>query len=252
MARIVPTSRPRAARVAGVLLLAGLLLIGSGCAGRRPGGPGVIHHVQSGENLYRIGLRYEVPAREIARANGIRDVTTLQVGQRLFIPGVRRRLPPSADPQLVARLAPESSGRAAAGGTRRGPSDESSLRFAWPIRGRLSSGYGMRRGRRHEGIDLAAPSGTPIHAAESGRVIHAGRLGSYGKVVIVKHVGAYRTVYAHARKLHVRKGQFVERGQKLAEVGSTGRSSGPHVHFEIRRATSPRDPLAFLPRSRGR
>ena len=65
--------------------------------------------------------------------------------------------------------------------------------------------------------------------------------------MIVKHAGVYRTVYAHASKLLVRKGQFVERGQKVALVGSTGRSSGPHVHFEIRRAESPRNPLAFLP-----
>ena len=78
-------------------------------------------------------------------------------------------------------------------------------------------------------------------------MIHSGRLGGYGKVVIVKHAGAYRTVYAHASRLLVRKGEFVERGQKLAEVGSTGRASGPHVHFEIRRSESPRNPLAYLP-----
>jgi len=83
--------------VAGLALLAVIGLLASpGCAGRRPGGPGVIHHVQSGENLYRIGLRYGVPADEIARANGIRDVTSLSVGQRLYIPGARERLRASA------------------------------------------------------------------------------------------------------------------------------------------------------------
>ena len=97
----------------------------------------------------------------------------------------------------------------------------------------------------HEGIDVAAARGTPIFASESGRVIHSGRLGSYGKVVIVKHAGAFRTVYAHASKLLVRKGEFVERGQKVAEVGSTGRSTGSHVHFEIRRSETPKNPLAF-------
>lgn len=248
MARSRQTSTPHVVRAVVLVLLVGPLLLGSGCAGRRAGGPGVIHHVQAGENLYRIGMRYRVPPKAIARANGIRDVTNLQIGQRLFIPGVRRRVGPSEDPVIAASHRPRSPIGAAPGVGRTGPSDEDSLRFLWPVRGRLSSGYGMRRGRRHEGIDLAAPPGTPIHAAESGRVIHSGRLGSYGKVVIVKHVGAYRTVYAHARKLYVRKGEFVERGQKLAEVGTTGRSSGPHVHFEIRRATSPRDPLAFLPR----
>jgi len=230
-----------------LVVLAATGLFVSGCAGSRPGGPGVIHHVATGENLYRIGLRYRVPAKEIARANGIRDVTGLQVGQRLFIPGARRRLGPSHD--RVASSTGQRSGNSEATRqlARKAAREQTSLQFAWPVRGRLSSGYGMRKGRPHEGIDVAAKKGTPIFAAESGRVIHSGRLGSYGKVVIVKHAGAYRTVYAHASKLLVRKGEFVERGQKVAEVGSTGRSSGPHVHFEIRRAASPRNPLAFLP-----
>lgn len=221
-----------------------------GCAGRRAGGPGVIHHVERGENLYRIGLRYGVTSKEIAKANGIRDVTSLRPGQRLYIPGARRRM--RDDGRAVARSRPGSS---SSGGnleeTRRRAREaarrQSALQFAWPLRGRLSSRFGMRRGRAHEGIDVAASRGTPIFSAESGRVIHSGRLGSYGKVVIVKHVGAYRTVYAHASRLLVRKGEFVERGQKIAEVGSTGRSSGPHLHFEIRRSETPQNPLAFLP-----
>ncbi len=105
----------------------------------------------------------------------------------------------------------------------------------------------MRRGRPHEGVDIAAQKGTPIFAAESGRVIFSGRMSGYGKVVIVKHAGRYRSVYAHASRLLVRKGEFVERGQKVAEVGSTGRSTGPHLHFEIRRSETPQNPLAYLP-----
>ena len=94
---------------------------------------------------------------------------------------------------------------------------------------------------------MAAHRGTTIRAAESGKVIHSGRLGAYGKVVIVKHQGDYRSVYAHASKTHVRKGQLVDRGDKIAEVGSTGRASGPHLHFEIRRRESPQDPMLYLP-----
>lgn len=219
--------------------------LAAGCAGKRSGGPGVIHHVAPGENLYRIGLRYDVSPEEIAKANGIRDVTTLSVGRRLFIPGVRTRREARAgqsrgtswagDPTELRRRARESAKR------------QSELQFSWPAKGRLSSQFGMRRGRPHEGIDIAARTGTPIFSAESGRVIHSGRLGSYGKVVIVKHEGQYRTVYAHASRLLVRKGEFVERGQKIAEVGSTGRSSGPHVHFEIRRSETPQNPMGFLP-----
>lgn len=229
------------------LILLGSAAGGFGCAGSRPGGPGVIHHVEAGENLYRIGLRYGIPAEQITRANGIRDVTQLRIGQRLYIPGARQRL--SANSTEFARTDP--SGRAGSDEIRRrarsAARQQTSLQFAWPVRGRLSSRFGMRRGRPHEGIDLAAHRGTSIFASESGRVIHSGRLGGYGKVVIVKHAGAYRTVYAHASRLLVRKGEFVERGQKLAEVGSTGRASGPHVHFEIRRSESPRNPLAYLP-----
>ena len=79
-------------------------------------------------------------------------------------------------------------------------------------------------------------------------MIHSGfGLGAYGRVVIVKHVGDYSTVYAHNRKNHVRKGEFVERGQKIAELGATGNATGPHLHFEIRHRNSANDPLVYLP-----
>lgn len=228
--------------VALALVLLASALGSVGCAGSGSGGPGVIHHVEAGENLYRIGRRYQIPVSQIVRANGIRDVTQLRIGQRLYIPGARQRLlASSTDSARPARL--DEIRRRARSAAR----EQTSLQFVWPVRGRLSSRFGMRKGKPHEGIDVVAARGTPIYAAEAGRVIHSGRLGSYGKVVIVKHAGAYRTVYAHANKLLVRKGEFVERGQKVAEVGSTGRSTGPHVHFEIRRAETPRNPLAFLP-----
>lgn len=237
--------RPKAGRTPTQRLLAialfvlGIMLGNLGCAATGSNRAGVIHHVEAGENLYRIGLRYDVPAEQIASTNGIRDVTELRIGQRLYIPGARQRLRPGptafAESDEVRQRARTTARR------------QTSLQFAWPVRGRLSSRFGTRRGRLHEGIDLAAARGTAIRAAEAGRVIHSGRLGGYGKVVIVKHVGSFRTVYAHASKLVVRKGQFVEKGQKVAEVGSSGRSSGPHVHFEIRRLETPRNPLAFLP-----
>jgi murein DD-endopeptidase MepM/ murein hydrolase activator NlpD len=209
----------------GLLLAVGLAL--SGCASSPPPvDRGAYHEVAAGENLYRIGLRYGVPAAVIARANGIDDVTQLRVGQRLFIPGVRG--PGRDSEQRVARY-------------------EGPLRFRWPVKGRLTSRFGLRGNRPHEGIDLGAPHGTPIYAAEAGRVIHSGRFGAYGQVVILKHAGAYRSVYAHARRLFVEKGDFVEPGQKIAEVGATGRATGPHLHFEIRRGEVAHDPLAYLP-----
>jgi len=232
-----------------LVLIGALLAVAPACGGRRPGGPGVILHVAAGENLYRIGKRYGVPPKEIAKANGIRDVTALSIGQRLYIPGARRRL--AAGPERTPRNRPGvgSSGNMAEA-RRRGKKSariQTDLDFAWPVRGTLSSNFGRRWGRNHEGIDIKAKKGTPIFASEAGRVIISGRLRGYGKVIVVKHAGRYRTLYAHASKLLVRKGAFVERGQKIAEVGSTGKSTGPHLHFEIRRSEIAQNPIRYLP-----
>ena len=231
-------SRAWIALAAAVVLLVGLG--SSSCSSRPPSG--FYHTVQAGENLYRIGLRYGVPTAVLVRVNGIEDVTELRPGTRLWIP---RKDAKHASAEKTASRAPsrEEAERAA----RREASHHSKLSFAWPVRGKLTSSFGRRRGRPHDGVDLAARKGTPIFASESGRVIHSGRLGDYGNAVIVKHAGAYRTVYAHASKTLVRKGEFVEKGQKIALVGSTGRASGPHLHFEIRRSQTPRDPTLYLP-----
>ncbi len=204
---------------------------------------GFYHTVRPGENLYRIGQRYGVPSEVLIRVNRISDVTELRVGQRLYIPkragsrpGSRARAAPrGTDPDLRRRIRNDAKRSA-------------KVDFQWPLaRTKLNSRFGRRNGQPHEGIDLGARQGTPIRAAEAGKVIHAGRLGAYGKVVILKHAGDFRTVYAHAKRLYVRKGQFVERGQKIAEVGMTGRTTGPHLHFEIRRRDVPKDPLLYLP-----
>jgi lipoprotein NlpD len=210
----------------------------------------IYHTVKPGENLYRIGKRYGVSSDAIARANRIRDVTELRAGQRLYIPRGNKTGFPPAQSQGKATDAPRSArGNAALKKRVRAEAKRNAkLSFIWPLsRTKLTSRFGRRNGQPHEGIDLSAPQGTTIRAAESGKVIHSGRLGAYGLVVIVKHAGNYRSVYAHARKLFVRKGQFVEKSQKLAEVGMTGRTTGPHLHFEIRRKEVPKDPLLYLP-----
>jgi murein DD-endopeptidase MepM/ murein hydrolase activator NlpD len=119
--------------------------------------------------------------------------------------------------------------------------------FGWPLAGAIGSAYGRRHGRAHQGIDIRAPEGTPIRAAEAGRVSWSGRLGDYGNAVVLHHAGGYATVYAHARRTVVSYGQHVERGHVVAEVGATGNATGPHLHFEIRRRHRPLDPLLFLP-----
>ncbi len=231
------------ARTTWILVWVLLCALGIGLACSSGKSTGFYHKLQRGENLYRIGLRYGVPTAVLIKANRIDDVRRVRVGTRLWIPrGAVTARPASSSQPLRPSRASEAR-RLARLDARRA----SNLSFAWPVRGKITSRFGRRGGRSHEGLDLAAKRGTTIHAAEAGRVIHSGRLSDYGKVVIVKHTGHYRSVYAHASKTLVKKGQFVEKGQRIALVGNTGRATGPHLHFEIRRRESPRDPMLYLP-----
>jgi murein DD-endopeptidase MepM/ murein hydrolase activator NlpD len=118
--------------------------------------------------------------------------------------------------------------------------------FIWPVNGAVVSGFGMRWGRMHEGIDITAPIGTPVWAAADGTVIHAGWLGGYGNLVVLDHGDGLATAYAHASAILVALGQRVSQGSTIALVGSTGNSSGPHLHFEVRVNGSAVDPLLYL------
>jgi murein DD-endopeptidase MepM/ murein hydrolase activator NlpD len=122
----------------------------------------------------------------------------------------------------------------------------SSAGFIWPVDGTVVSGYGWRWGRMHEGIDIAASTGTPIWAAAAGSVIYAGWLGGYGNLVVVDHGNGLATAYAHASSILVSVGQSVSQGETVSLVGSTGNSSGPHLHFEVRVNGSAVDPLLYL------
>jgi len=199
---------------------------------------GVVHEIQHGENLFRIARQYRVSVSDIVEANQIDDVTDIPIGTRLWIPGGRKDARP-ADP---LRPALRARSEAEADALKHGGLD-----FAWPVRGRITSNFGMRGRRPHEGVDIAARSGSLVRSAEAGRVIFSGRMGGYGNVVVVRHDPAYATVYAHHRKNRVRKGRFVDKGGVVGEVGSTGNASGPHLHFELRRDEIAQDPLLFLP-----
>jgi murein DD-endopeptidase MepM/ murein hydrolase activator NlpD len=145
-----------------------------------------IHVVRPGENLYRLSQHYGVSVETIRRANDIRDVRQLHIGQRLIIPGNDAAQPSRA-------LASAGSSRSASTAkASRGIRRATGLDFGWPVDGAPSSAYGRRTGRDHDGIDIPAKSGTPVRAAEAGRVIYSGGdLGDYGNVVIVKHAGRY-------------------------------------------------------------
>ncbi|MGH7899997.1 MAG: LysM peptidoglycan-binding domain-containing M23 family metallopeptidase [Candidatus Binatia bacterium] len=206
------------------------------CGAERGGG---IHHtVGRGENLFRIGKAYGVPYRELARTNEIADPGKIEIGQRIFIPGATRRLPVEI---IAPRFASERAPTA-------GELPIGERPFRWPTRvGRLSSRFGPRNGSFHDGIDIAAPEGTPVYAARGGRVIYSDSIPGYGNIVIIDHLNGLLTVYAHNAKNHVEQGEMVKAGDEVSLVGSTGRTTGPNLHFEVRQQNVARNPLFYLP-----
>jgi len=133
----------------------------------------------------------------------------------------------------------------AQGGSSGGGGSPSSSGLIWPVSGPITSGFGWRWGRMHEGIDIGAPCGTPIHAAASGSVIYTGWMDGYGNIVIIDHGGGIATAYAHQSAIYVGGGS-VSQGQTIGAVGSTGHSTGCHLHFEVRVNGTPVNPLNYL------
>jgi murein DD-endopeptidase MepM/ murein hydrolase activator NlpD len=116
----------------------------------------------------------------------------------------------------------------------------------WPLRGVLYARFGKKGREPHDGIDLAVPVGTPVKTAQEGDVLYAGEQRGYGLIVIIQHSERLITLYAHSRDLRVRTGQKVRRGQVIATVGESGKTSGPQLHFEVRVDGKPMDPIDYL------
>jgi lipoprotein NlpD len=212
---------------------------------------GVFHAVHPGETLYRIARAYGTSVEEICKENGVADPARLESSSLLFIPGAERtvEVPPQAageekiEPRSQRRAQPSQIPRAVPGALDPAAGGEP---LSWPVHGVLVSGFGMRDREQHEGIDLAAPEGTPIVAASAGTVLFAGEQRGYGRLVLVRHARGLVTIYAHNAVNLVAAGQTVARGQTIARVGRSGRATGPHLHFEVRVETRPRDPLGFV------
>jgi murein DD-endopeptidase MepM/ murein hydrolase activator NlpD len=194
-----------------------------------PDRDGLFHGVQPGESLESIARAYKLPLYSILDANNL-DTDVLQVGDTLFIPGAR--MPDNQYLLAIGEL------------------------LTWPVRNyRFTSGYGMRSDpitrvwRMHTGIDLANAIGTPVLAAGPGRVVHreSSNVG-YGNVLILDHGNGVRTLYAHLESFAVAVGQWVNRGQLIARMGNTGRSTGPHLHFSVSRHGRWEDPMRHLRR----
>jgi lipoprotein NlpD len=198
----------------------------------------VYHRVRPGETLYRISKAYGISVERLATVNHLRDPSRIEVGQRLLIPGARRELPVTLITPRAARVHHRED---------HGPKD-ANLRFTWPVTsGTVTSGFGERGHSFHDGIDISAPVGTPVHVAQDGDVIYSDVLRGYGNVIIVRHASGFATVYAHNQVNRVHELQHVRQGDVIASVGDSGRTSGANLHFEVRQDNVARDPLEFLP-----
>ncbi|MBW3665032.1 MAG: peptidoglycan DD-metalloendopeptidase family protein [Actinobacteria bacterium] len=151
--------------------------------------------------------------------------------------------------EAAAAAARAAAARAAAAQAPAPPTSVSGGGYIWPLCGAVTSGYGRRWGRMHAGLDIDGDTGDPIVASRPGLVILAGWQNGYGQLVVVDHGDGVSTAYAHQSRIRVSEGQAVDRGQRLGDVGSTGRSTGPHLHFEVRVNGSPIDPRRVLPAS---
>ncbi|MDP4119360.1 MAG: M23 family metallopeptidase, partial [Bacillota bacterium] len=133
-------------------------------------------------------------------------------------------------------------------GTTAVPKGIGSGKFSWPLRGPITSKFGPRWGSVHTGVDIAVSAGTGVHASDEGRVIFTGWNSSgYGNLIKVDHCNGYQTYYAHLSKIYVKTGDVVAKGEVIAASGSTGNSTGPHLHFEVRKNGSSQNPLKYLP-----
>ncbi|UCD84473.1 MAG: M23 family metallopeptidase [Deltaproteobacteria bacterium] len=205
---------------------------------------GIYHTVKTGQTFYRICKTYGVSEREVARLNDIDDPTQIMVGQKIFIPGASMELVVEVvKPGVVASPGVSKDIYEKKSET---PKKSKEVKFIWPVDGVVYSKFGWREGNHHDGIDISAPEGTPIKAVEAGKVIYSNSLKGYGKLIIIKHEGHYSTVYAHNQANSVKEGDFVEKGQVIGRVGRTGKASGYHLHFEVRRNKKPVDPLPLL------
>jgi murein DD-endopeptidase MepM/ murein hydrolase activator NlpD len=239
-----------------------------------------IHVVNRGDTLISIARRNNVPVTELAKANNLDQTAKLSLGMKLTVPGSKSAAaapvaqPVAAAPaQPAAPVAAAATKLASAGGPPQSarlasattnvveekpiveqasvkPSEATGAlpTFRWPVRGKVITSYGAKtNGKSNDGINLAVPEGTPVKAAEDGVVAYSGNeLKGYGNLVLVRHSNGYVTAYAHASELLVKRGDTIKRGQIIAKSGQSGEVGSPQLHFEIRKGSSPVDPLQFL------
>ncbi|MFN0043276.1 MAG: peptidoglycan DD-metalloendopeptidase family protein [Alphaproteobacteria bacterium] len=230
--------------------------------------------VVAGDTLYAVAKRSRVSMAELSRLNGLTPPFIIRIGQVLRMPDSGLPDPPAAARSQIPTLPPaggrEGAMEAANAGSRgagsasapgsQAPQQAALLApalqpparfgrsFAWPLKGEIVSSYGTKAtGLRNDGVNIAAPRGTAVRAAEGGIVAYAGNeLRGFGNLVLLRHADGWITAYAHNDEILVRRGDRIERGQEIARVGSTGNVSAPQLHFEIRKGGEAQDPVPLL------
>ncbi|MFQ5647358.1 MAG: peptidoglycan DD-metalloendopeptidase family protein [bacterium] len=222
---------------------------------------GIYYTVKKGDTLNKLSRLYGVPVDDIFVANLLDSRDEIYIGQRIFIPTGGK----SAKGEHLSGKEIKSTKTKKAVKKRkkkkwrffskkiRHPQLKRKLKkiaLKWPLKGVISSGFGVRKNKqRHKGIDIAVKIGTRIKAAAAGKVIYSDdKLRYYGKVIILKNAGNWFTVYAHNSKNLVSEGNWVNQGQLIARAGKTGRATGSHLHFEVRKGRVSVNPLKYLPK----
>jgi murein DD-endopeptidase MepM/ murein hydrolase activator NlpD len=196
---------------------------------------GIYYTVQSGDTVESLAKKYKTSVEKIVgfELNELQEPYALMPGQKVMLVDGSKPLPKPANYYPMTRVGSAPSGAAKGSGT-----------FAWPTRGLLT----QRFWSGHSGIDIANSRGTPIYAADGGYVVAAGRdTWGYGNQVVIDHGNGFKTRYAHLERILVKAGQSVSKNDKIATMGNTGRSTGPHLHFEVIRNDVFRNPQPFLP-----
>jgi murein DD-endopeptidase MepM/ murein hydrolase activator NlpD len=193
-----------------------------------------LHVVQRHETLSSISRKYNIPVNELKKTNNLSS-NKIFTGQKLYLK-VRGKKQPETQIESSPQEIPELK-------------DPSRIRndLARPVAGHIMSEFGLRQNRPHKGLDLGAPSGTPIYAVLDGKVVYSGMQSGYGNVIVLEHPDFVMTVYAHNERNLVSVGDVVEKGQQIAIVGQTGNATAPHLHFEYRIKGKAIDPKKVLP-----
>ncbi|MGK0288729.1 MAG: murein DD-endopeptidase MepM/ murein hydrolase activator NlpD [bacterium] len=186
---------------------------------------------KNGDSLEKLSTKYQISILELRKINEIYDSADLANGIQVFIP--RKQKVSSSTSRPVIITARQNTNK--------------KMNLAWPANGTLSSGFGFRGIRMHYGVDLTKDRGRSIFAAEAGVVEFSGKMRGFGKTIIIKHQNGVKTLYAHSERLYVSKGQRVRKKQIISKMGTTGRSTGIHLHFEVHVQGKPQNPLRFLP-----